>query len=133
MVIPVTRSESISEDSPFMAATPEIEADLIIHVVHVAGKCMISQGMDDMSRGDKSTGVMQRVPMEKFVPCASALCFTSPLLVIGGYQGLGPYLPGAGRLVPSGSGSRYFCLAPCTCCRRRCCGTTRKGASQAPD
>jgi hypothetical protein len=46
----------------------EIEADLIIHVVHVAGKRMIAQGTDGLSRGDKSTGVMQRVSMEKFVP-----------------------------------------------------------------
>ena len=46
----------------------EVEADLIIHVVHVAGKRMIAQGTDGLSRGDKSTGVMQRVSMESFVP-----------------------------------------------------------------
>jgi hypothetical protein len=46
----------------------EVKADLIIHVVHVAGKCMIAQGTDGLSRGDKFTGVMQRVSMEEFVP-----------------------------------------------------------------
>ena len=48
--------------------TLEVDADLIIHVVHVAGKRMIAQGTDGLSRGDKSTGVMQRVSMEAFVP-----------------------------------------------------------------
>jgi hypothetical protein len=46
----------------------ETKADLLIHVVHVAGKRMIAQGTDGLSRGDKSTGVMQRIAMEQFVP-----------------------------------------------------------------
>ena len=49
--------------------TLKVDADLIIHVVHVAsGKRMIAQGTDGLSSGDKSTGVMQRVSMEAFVP-----------------------------------------------------------------
>ena len=48
--------------------TLEVDADLIIHVVYVAGKRMIAQGTDGLSRGDKSTGLMQRVSMEAFVP-----------------------------------------------------------------
>jgi hypothetical protein len=48
--------------------TLEIEADLVIHVVHVAGKRLVAQGTDGLSRGDKSTGVMQRISMEQLVP-----------------------------------------------------------------
>lgn len=48
--------------------TLEIEADLIIHVVHVAGKRMIAQGTDGLSRGNKLTRAMQGVQMEAFVP-----------------------------------------------------------------
>jgi hypothetical protein len=60
--------------------TLEIEADLIIHVIHVAGKRMIAQGTDGLSRGDKSTGVMQRISMEAFVPLhLSALCRSTSL------------------------------------------------------
>jgi hypothetical protein len=58
----------------------EVAADLIIHVVHVAGKRMIAQGTDGLSRGDKSTGVMQRISMEQFVPLhLSALVRSSVL------------------------------------------------------
>jgi hypothetical protein len=48
--------------------TLELEADLIIHVIHVSGTRMIEQGTDGLSRADKSTGVMQGVRMEAFVP-----------------------------------------------------------------
>jgi hypothetical protein len=48
--------------------TLELEADLIIHACHVSGKRMIDQGTDGLSRGDKSTGVMQGLPMTSFVP-----------------------------------------------------------------
>ena len=43
--------------------TLEVDADLIIHVVHAAGKRMIAQGTDSLSRGE-----MQWVSMEVFVP-----------------------------------------------------------------
>ena len=73
--------------------TLEVEADLIIHVVHVAGKRMIAQGTDGLSRGDKSTGVMQRIAMEQFVPLhLSALDRSSTLRpwLTSAAQGLDP-------------------------------------------
>jgi hypothetical protein len=39
----------------------ELEYDLILHVVHVAGKRMIDQGADSLSRADNSVGVMKGI------------------------------------------------------------------------
>jgi hypothetical protein len=41
----------------------EIQNDLIIHIIHVAGMRIKAQGMDDISRGEKSTGIMQGIPV----------------------------------------------------------------------
>jgi hypothetical protein len=41
---------------------------LMLHMVHVAGKRMISQGTDGLSRGDTSIGVMSGTSMISYVP-----------------------------------------------------------------
>jgi hypothetical protein len=46
----------------------ELEYDLILHVVHVAGKRMIDQGADSLSRADNSVGVMKGIDIRRFVP-----------------------------------------------------------------
>jgi hypothetical protein len=58
----------------------EIESDLIIHVIHVAGTQMQAQGTDGISRGDKSMGVMQGIPMEEFCPLHKTAFERSPNL-----------------------------------------------------
>jgi hypothetical protein len=37
--------------------------NLIIHIIHVAGTHMKAQGTDEISRGDKSMGVMRGIPI----------------------------------------------------------------------
>ena len=39
-----------------------------IHLIHVAGSRMISQGTDDVSRGEMASGVMRGAAMLLFVP-----------------------------------------------------------------
>ena len=39
-----------------------------LHVIHVSGRRMKSQGTDGLSRGDQSIGVMAGIPMKNFVP-----------------------------------------------------------------
>jgi hypothetical protein len=56
----------------------EINQDLIIHVIHVAGTRMQAQGTDGISRGDKSMGVMQGIPMEEFCPLHKTAFERSP-------------------------------------------------------
>jgi len=46
----------------------EMTGHLRLHVLHVAGTRMISQGTDGLSRGDFFGGVMARHPMLSFVP-----------------------------------------------------------------
>jgi hypothetical protein len=46
----------------------EQEHSLIFHVVHVAGKRMIAQGTDGISRADHSQGVIQGLGMFPFLP-----------------------------------------------------------------
>jgi hypothetical protein len=46
----------------------ETHYSLRLHVIHIAGTCMISQGTDALSRGDPSVGVMQGQPIFSFVP-----------------------------------------------------------------
>jgi hypothetical protein len=46
----------------------EMEADLILHIIHVSGRRMIVQGTDGLSRADHSRGVMSGRPMLEFVP-----------------------------------------------------------------
>ncbi len=46
----------------------EMHTGLILHMVHVSGKRMISQGTDGLSRGDTSFGVMAGISMLTYVP-----------------------------------------------------------------
>jgi hypothetical protein len=46
----------------------EMEGNLFIHLVHVAGTRMILSGVDGLSRGDHNTGVMAGESMSSFVP-----------------------------------------------------------------
>jgi hypothetical protein len=46
----------------------EMDYDILLHVIHVSGKCMIHQGTDGLLRADRTTGVMQGIRMEEFVP-----------------------------------------------------------------
>jgi hypothetical protein len=56
----------------------EMNSDLIIHVIHVAGTRMKAQGTDGISRGDKSMGVMRGIPMEQFCPLHETAFERSP-------------------------------------------------------
>jgi hypothetical protein len=44
----------------------ELTYDLILHVVHVAGKRMIDQGADTLSRADYNVGVVQGIDIRRF-------------------------------------------------------------------
>jgi hypothetical protein len=46
----------------------DLTYDLILHVVHVAGKRMIDQGADALSRADYNVGVMRGIDIRRFVP-----------------------------------------------------------------
>ncbi len=46
----------------------EMHSGVILHLIHVSGKRMISQGTDALSRGAATLGVMAGSPMLSFVP-----------------------------------------------------------------
>jgi hypothetical protein len=46
----------------------QMHKSLMLHMIHVSGKRMISQGTDGLSRGDTSRGVMTGVSMLSYVP-----------------------------------------------------------------
>jgi hypothetical protein len=46
----------------------ELEYDLILHIVHVAGKRMIFQGADSLLRANYNVGVMRGIDIRRFVP-----------------------------------------------------------------
>jgi hypothetical protein len=48
----------------------ELHAGWKIHVIHIAGTQMISQGTDGLSRRDMLTGVMGGADMLTFIPLA---------------------------------------------------------------
>ena len=50
----------------------QMKGDLILHVIHVAGTRMIESGIDGLSRGDTSAGVMQGKQMISFVPISQS-------------------------------------------------------------
>jgi hypothetical protein len=50
----------------------EIEGELVIHLIHVAGTRMIWSGVDGLSRGDHNAGVMTGESMLSFVPLAKS-------------------------------------------------------------
>lgn len=46
----------------------QMNAGISIHMIHVAGKRMISQGTDGLLRGSTTSGVMSGLPMLTFIP-----------------------------------------------------------------
>ena len=46
----------------------ELEGEIILHMIHVSGKRMIVSGVDALSRGDTTKGVMQENIMLTYFP-----------------------------------------------------------------
>lgn len=59
----------------------EIQHSVVIHVVHVAGKRMIAQGTDGVSRSSMLEGVMVGEDMLKFIPLAKTAIERHPPLL----------------------------------------------------
>jgi hypothetical protein len=59
----------------------EMEGNLFIHLVHVAGTRMIWSGVDGLSRGDHNAGVMAGEAMLSFVPLSQNAAERSPSLL----------------------------------------------------
>jgi hypothetical protein len=59
----------------------ELEFGFMLHVIHVSGRRMISQGTDGLSRGDVTTGVLQGQPMLSFAPLHLSATQRSPGLI----------------------------------------------------
>ena len=58
--------------------TLELRAGIFVHVIWYAGKRMIANGIDGLSRGDFSNGVMNGKPMLDFVPIGRTVLDRSP-------------------------------------------------------
>jgi hypothetical protein len=61
--------------------TLDMSGSLRLHVIHVAGTRMISQGTDGLSRGDLTEGVLAGIPMLSFIPLHLSPLQRSPLLL----------------------------------------------------
>ena len=59
----------------------ELRGSLKLHVIHVAGHRMITQGTDGLSRGDYTSGVMAGDHMLSFVPLHQSAIERSPSLL----------------------------------------------------
>ena len=59
----------------------EMRTGMILHIIHVSGKRMIASGIDGLSRGDHSSGVMQGEALETFVPVHQSAVERSPTLL----------------------------------------------------
>ena len=59
----------------------EMRTGIILHIIHVSGKRMIACGVDGLSRGDHSSGVMQGEALETFVPIHETALERSPALL----------------------------------------------------
>jgi hypothetical protein len=59
----------------------EMHGNLILHLTHVAGTRMVSQGTDGLSRGLVTGGVMIHQPMLQFVPLHLPACDRCPALL----------------------------------------------------
>ena len=68
-------------------------AGLILHVVHISGKCMIAQGTDGLSRGDHTEGVMQGRGMGTYMLLHLSALQRSPSLQLWMSQAFGPVEP----------------------------------------
>jgi len=81
----------------------EWDFGLMVHVVHVAGKRMIAQGTDGMSRADFTEGVMAGHPMGNYVPLHLGVAERSPRLldwVLGWLEDVHPGLSAPNVLAP---------------------------------
>ena len=58
----------------------EMKEGFLVHIIHIAGTRMISQGSDGLSRGDANEGVMTGRSMLDFVPISKTCFARSPLL-----------------------------------------------------
>jgi hypothetical protein len=58
----------------------EVAQQCLLHVVHVAGTCMIGQGSDGLSRGNLTEGVMLGRSMTSYVPLSATALERSPNL-----------------------------------------------------
>jgi len=59
----------------------DMDGRIVLHVIHVAGSWMISQGTNGLSRGDFTTGVMTVTPMLSFIPLHLTAHDREPLLL----------------------------------------------------
>ena len=59
----------------------EMKYGMLIHVIHVSGKCMIAQGTDGCSRGSLMEGVMAGKDMLSFVDLAKLRVERHPALL----------------------------------------------------
>ncbi len=58
----------------------EMRTGMILHIIHVSGRRMIATGVDGLSRGDHSSGVMQGESLVSFVPIHQSALERSPTL-----------------------------------------------------
>ena len=58
----------------------ESKGDCILHLIHVAGTRMIESGVDGLSRGDQTSGVMRGVSVRDFVPIHRSAVVRQPQL-----------------------------------------------------
>jgi len=70
----------------------EMKAGFKIHIIHIAGTRMISQGTDGLSRGDCNEGVMKGMSMLDYVPLDATCLKRSPLLKEKIKSCIDPYL-----------------------------------------
>ncbi len=61
--------------------TLDMNGHLKLHVIHIAGTRMVSQGTDGLSRGDYTTGVMAGDSMSSFIPLHLSAFERSPSLL----------------------------------------------------
>jgi len=59
----------------------EMEGSLIIHLIHISGKRMIDSGVDGLSRGDITKGVMRGDDILSFVPLNLGVDERSPAVI----------------------------------------------------
>ena len=58
----------------------EMNAGMSLHIIHISGKRMILSGVDGLSRGDSTTGIMARENALSFVPLHLSALERSPAL-----------------------------------------------------
>jgi hypothetical protein len=56
----------------------EMNEQCLLHLVHVAGTRMISQGLDSLSRGNLTEGVMRGQSMMSYVPLGKSALTREP-------------------------------------------------------